>query len=172
MPSLLGKTYKREHGRGISHSEGIHHMFLECIYSVRLWTKYASLFRFWIDMSGSDNIWITVHGTRRQQGIVGLVAPAVCWNIWRERNDWTFNNIIHTVDHYTYNSYLDFHYWAGQLSERKTVSISEDDDNYMHDISLIPEDHQRGNADWEEWSLRASCRHMLHLLLLSIHVLI
>lgn len=39
-----------------SQGEGIHHLFLECIYSVRVWTKCASLFRLRLDMSGFDSV--------------------------------------------------------------------------------------------------------------------
>lgn len=72
--------------------------------------------------------------------------------LWRERNknDRTFNNITHVVYHCVYNSYLNIHYWTTQVFDRERMCISEDDDNYMQHISLIAEDHKKGNADWEE----------------------
>lgn len=45
---------------------------------------------------------------------------------------------------------VDITYWKGQLCDKKRVSISENDDNYLHDISSIAKEHWGGNVDCEE----------------------
>lgn len=70
--------------------------------------------------------------------------------IWRERNDRTFNDTPHNFSCCIFSTYLHIIHWTGKLGDREMVCISDDDNNYVHDNSVMAQEHREGDLDREE----------------------
>lgn len=84
-------------------------------------------------------------------GTTCLVLAIISWNIWRERNYRIFNNTSLDADCCIIRAYLDISLWTCQLSDRKRVCISEDEDNHLQDDSPVPNGDKKDDFHMEEF---------------------
>lgn len=69
----------------------------------------------WFDLNNNNNAWqrVQIHNTGSETAIT--LIPAICWNIWPEKNNQIFNNIVHTIEYYLEDIYFDVISWTGYL---------------------------------------------------------
>lgn len=112
------------------------HVLLTCPYAILMGTKCASLFEIQAHMAESSSIWERLQVTQGYRGFAMIVIAAICWNSRKERNDRLFSDIFHIVNGCIARIYMDVSLWAGWLSDRERVCISNDDSYHQDDGPL------------------------------------
>lgn len=83
----------------------------------------------------SSFIWSRIRSDPNRNHLSSIFFATTCWNIWKERNNITFNNSSVTVEACVYRGHLDIFLWTDQLSDRERVCITTDKEDYIEEIS-------------------------------------
>lgn len=75
-------------------NESIVHLFLECTYTLKVWSYIWN--KFWLvwvmnkDMEQFVDNWSCPFYHPHRRVLWNLLPPHVCWGVWKERNNWVF----------------------------------------------------------------------------------
>ncbi|XP_072087324.1 uncharacterized protein [Arachis hypogaea] len=99
--------------------EIVHHLFLVCEFTWKVWCAWLRHFdRQWAvpgTMKELFESWIGMFNRKVEQRMLLIAFFTVIWNIWRERNDRTFNNREAGAEDVQRKTFLSYKEWSGTV---------------------------------------------------------
>lgn len=74
-------------------------------------------------------LWKRAYSSTRERSVAHEYIAAICWNVWKERNNRIFSSTAHSIETYMVIIHSDISAWTGILSEKERPdNFSEKED--------------------------------------------
>jgi hypothetical protein len=80
------------HALFCTEKESIHHLFFECVVSMRAWELFSQAVRVQIgnNFEFLAKLWLC----NKKIGVINVITSAMCWSIWKLRNSICFQCVV------------------------------------------------------------------------------
>lgn len=101
--------------------ESTTHIMLSCCFMKFIWQSAAETLGIRINMTSNQNTWLRAGKWDAAWSIRYTMMSAICWHIWRERNNRLFKNSTSTPLDCLFRIYIDIVFWTGLSMDGESI---------------------------------------------------